>query len=142
MATRVKRELLKLTAISLSLALVGLVGLNVVIPPYIASLGGTIFLVGAIYSSISVARALSKVVSGFIRDRLGDKVVFLLSRVLYTIAFITLFSATSIEGVALGLLFVALAMGFELPAFMSAAATVVAETTFTATFFGVILTIR
>jgi len=117
-------------------------GLYVVIPPYIASLGGSIFLIGAIYSAVSVARALSKVASGFIRDRLGEKPIFLLSRALYALAFLALFLSSDISHVALGLLLSALATGFELPAFMSATATVVAETAFTATLFGVILTVR
>ena len=142
MRSELKKELLKLVGISLSLALVGLIGLYIVIPPYIASLGGNIFLIGAIYSAISVARALSKIASGLIRDRLGDKPVFLLSRVLYAIAFLILFLSSNISHVALGLLLSALAMGFELPAFMSATATIVADTAFTATLFGVILTIR
>ncbi len=131
-----------LASVSLILALASLININVIIPSYIAYLGGTVFTVGIVYSLMAFFRALSSILSGYIRDKMGERIVFLLSLGATTLSFIVLFAANNLVVLALGLVTYALARGIETPTLLSATATIASETSLTATLFGVILTVR
>ena len=135
-------ELRGLVLVSLVLAFVNLISINVLVPSYVASLGGGVFLVGVVYSLMAAARGFSGALGGFLRDRVGGKIVLLLSVSVKMLAFTILFLAGNIPILALGLIVHAFGSGVEIPAFLSVVAVVAGETSFTATLFGFALTVK
>lgn len=139
---KVPKKVAKLSIISLLFALTYIVNLNMVIPSYVAELGGTIYLLGVIYSIAAIAKVITGVISGFIRDKMGSKPILLASLGFSTLAFFIMFLARDLKTLTIGLVIYYLARGMETPAFLSITAVIAKELSLTATLFGFILALR
>ena len=120
----IHKEIFKLSIISLIFAFASLININVIVPPYIARLGGNICIVGIIYSLMAIAKTFSSMLSGFIRDKFGGKFALILSMGVMIFSFLVLFIANNITILTIGLIFYGFAKGMEVPALFSTTATI------------------
>ncbi len=139
---RIHREIIKLLIITTAFSLTSVININVIIPSYIAQLGGTILTVGLVYSVMSITRVTSGIMSGVIRDKYGGKIAILLSLLASIISFLILSISNNMKVLIFGLLVLSFSRGFEIPALFSTTATIASEVSLTATLFGLVLTIR
>ena len=128
--------------LSLSLSLTTLISMNVVLPSHIADLGGDIALIGLVYSLRSVVRSIARLLSGLGSNFFGKKYLILVGLLVRALAFFTIFSATNILMVAIGMTIIACSEGLIEPVFLSSAADIFADTSMAATAFGIAFTIR
>lgn len=128
--------------LSLSLSLTTLISMNVVLPSHIADLGGDIALIGLVYSLRSVVRSIARLSSGIGSNFLGKKKLILVGLLVRALAFFTIFSATDILMVTIGMTIIACSEGLIEPVFLSSAADIFANTSMAATAFGIAFTIR
>lgn len=128
--------------LSLSLSLTTLISMNVVLPSHMADLGGDIALIGLIYSLRSIVRSLARLFSGVGSNIFGKKKLILVGLLIRALAFFIIFSAKNILMVAMGMTIIACSEGLIEPVFLSSAADIFADTSMTATAFGIAFTIR
>ncbi|MCD6369418.1 MAG: MFS transporter [Thermoproteales archaeon] len=128
--------------LSLILSVSTLVNVNTVIPSYMGSLGAQAFIVGLAYTLMAFSRAVARLISGFLRDVAGERIVLTMCLLLRMCAYILLFLAKDVLNLVAGLALLATAQGLENPALLSATAVVAGETASTGAVFGLILTLR
>ena len=126
----------------LVLSLSGLLSLDVVLPVFIMDLGGSIVIMGILYSAQSILRPLARIVSGMGSDVLGGKKIIALSIGFRTMAYVAFLNAHGLWLVALGMMLIAIAEGLEGPAFLSSTAYAIEDMRYAATTFGMALSIR
>ena len=131
---------LAITAGLLSLA--GFINFRMAVPSLLAALGGSAFLLGAVFSSVAAVRAAARILGGVVRDSKGDRLVLTLSAALRALSFLSLMLATKVHQVLLGASLFAAAQGLESTALLSATAVRAANAGMVGVLFGLVLTLR
>ncbi len=128
--------------VSLALSLLTLINYGMALPALVASLGGTVLVVGSVLSLAAFFRAVSRVFAGFLRDRLGDRPVLFLAAAMRGLAFTLLAFSQDVRQVALAAVLFSSSQGFESIALLSFTASQTVGSSATSTFFGLVLTVR
>jgi len=132
----------EVAVLSLALSFTALINMNVVLPGYIASLGGNVALIGLAYSLRSFVRCFARLFSGIYSQRIGGRRSIIIGLLIKASAFYLIFSAENIIMVVVGILVLSISEGFIEPTFLSSTADMVGELGAIGTAFGVAFTIR
>lgn len=124
------------------LSLAGFINFRIAMPSLVAALGGSVFFVGAVFSSVAAVRAAARILGGVVRDIKGDRLVLTLSAALRALSFLVLMLATKVHQALLGASLFAAAQGLESTALLSATAVHAADTGMVGMLFGLVLTLR
>ena len=132
----IRSRIMEVIKLSLALSLASMINLNVIVPSYIAYYGGTISILGLIYSFQSISRCIARLISGFKLTIFNRKFSLSLSLIVKSLAFIILLISNNIYLILLGMIIYSLGESIENPLFLSSTDDLFAESSIIATIFG------
>lgn len=129
------------TIVPLALAPVSILSLNVVLPAFIVEMGGSLSLMGILYSLQSVTRTLSRILGGLSSRVISFRKLLLVAMSLRALAYLLLYFSYNIQVILLSMIVLAIAQGLEGISFLALTAAMASHNE-VATVFGIALTIR